>query len=134
MGATWQPMPGPHGISPFVENDAMCQTLIRPRVCRGVCTVMPSHQSYCHVSMPLYLPCKPVPRVTLWVVQMNLSYVPSPATCHLHMLPHHLYDHRACTVSLPRGTVGLYSHQFFFPVWVFDQNVISFAYEARLTK
>jgi hypothetical protein len=60
---------------------------------------------------------------------------PSPATCHHQKLPHQLYGRTACTVSLPRGTVRtVQSPIFFLPVWVFGQNAISFAYEARLTK
>jgi hypothetical protein len=38
----------------------------------------------------------------------------SPATCHLQELPHHLYGHTACTVSLPRGTVRTVQSSHFF--------------------
>jgi hypothetical protein len=48
-----------------------------------------------------------------------------PATCFLtyllvpHHLPHQLYDCTTCTVSLPCGLYGLYSHPFFFTCLVF---------------
>jgi hypothetical protein len=135
MGATWQPMTGPRGTH-NQSDTATCQTLVHPLVCHV--PVLSACHCTCHVSLltSFRATCHPYSGDTCHprTGPTHLLYALSSATCHLQMLPHHLYSCTACTVSLPRGLYGLYSHPFFLPVWVFDQNAISFAYGVRLTK
>jgi hypothetical protein len=122
QGATWQPMTGPHGTSPFIENDAMCQTMIHPRVCRGVCpinnrTTMSLPCQHATVSATsACATCHPYSGDTCHPLTgpNHLLYTLSSATCHLQKLPHQLYSCTTCTVSLPRGTVRTVQSPIFF--------------------
>jgi hypothetical protein len=144
QGATWQPMTGPRGTFPLAKYDATCQALVRPPVCRGVSSVLPHHSpvSLCHY----------ICHVSLLTSSRATCHPYSGDTCHPRTgpvacrMPHHLPRvfsrscHIICMVVQPVQSAfhvalyGLYSHPFFLPVWVFEQNVISFAYGARLTK
>jgi hypothetical protein len=98
------------------------------------CHLSPYLRSHCPVSAATspadVIPCHVSP--IDW--SSCLPYATSPATCRLPGLPRHpygLYSQHAtwhctdCTVIPP---------PFFFTVWVFGQNAMSFAYGARLTK
>jgi hypothetical protein len=134
-GATWQPMTGPRGTSN--KNDCHLSNTGSSTCLPCTNRTLSACHCTCHVSLltSSCATCHPYSGDTCHPLTGPITCcMPlSPTMCHLQMLPHHLYC-TACTVSLPRGLYGLYSHPFFLPVWVFDQNAISFAYGVRLTK
>jgi hypothetical protein len=111
-------MTGPRGTSPFVKNDAMCQTMIHPRVCRGVCLV--SNRT------TMSLPCQ---HATVSAMSACATCHPySGDTCHPLTSPIPVVHHITCHVSSPGASTsvvrlvqsachvalyGLYSHPFF---------------------
>jgi hypothetical protein len=122
----------------YQSETATCQTLVRPPVCRGVCPVnnriaTPACHCTCHRDL---VPHHPYSGDTCHLLTgpIHLPYSLSRATCLLQELPCQLYGCTAHTISLPRGLYRLYSHPLFLPVWVFDQNAISFAYRAHFMK
>jgi hypothetical protein len=118
------------------SNTATCQTLVCTLVCH-VPSLSACHCTY-HVSLltSFRATCHPYNGDTCHpqTGPTHLLYALSSTTCHLQMLPHHLYGCMACIVSLPRGLYSPYNHPLFLPICVFDHNAISFAYKARLTK
>jgi hypothetical protein len=128
------------------SKTATYQTLIHLPVCRGVfpvsnrtTTCLPRHcpVSVCHVSATsAYATCHPYSGDTCHPLTgpNHLSYSLSPAMCCHQKMPCQLYGRTAYIVSLPHGTVRTVQSPIFLPVWVFGQNVISFAYKARLMK
>jgi hypothetical protein len=144
QGATWQPMTGLRGTFPLAKYDATFRALVHPPVYQGVNSILPHH---CPVSL-----CHCIYHVSLLTSSRATCHPYSGDTCHPQTgpvachTPYHLpcvfsrSFHVICTAIRPLQSAchvalyGLYSHPFFLPVWVFEQNAISFAYGARLTK
>jgi hypothetical protein len=98
------------------SDTTTCQTLVHPLVYHVL--VLSACHCTCHISLltSFRATCHPYSGDTCHprTGPNHLLYALSSATCHLQMLPHNLYSCMACTVSLPRGLYGLYSHPLFF--------------------
>jgi hypothetical protein len=115
MGATWQPMTGPHCTMLFTRTDATCQQLTGPLVCQVVNSVLPRHpcQHATVSATSAYATCHPYsgdmchPLIGPVPVVCHITYhVSSPGAATSVVRP----IQSACHVALYR----LYSRPFFF--------------------
>jgi hypothetical protein len=127
------------------SDTATCQMLIRPLVYH--IPILSACHCTCHIILltSFHATCHPYRGDTCHprTGPTHLLYALSFATCHLQMLPCQLYGLYSQPTTCTVRTIQLACHvdctdctvtPLFLPVWVFDQNAISFAYKAHLKK